>query len=230
LSDENDPERRLGKGLATATGGALIGAAIGGPVGAVIGGAVGPLSDYLLEARKRQLERARALALRSSQLSGLNLDEFLVKLSSDERLSDIGLRLLEVAAKSDNPDRDNAMAMLLAEALTRDAATEIDGYEVLAEVLADLRRPHIDVLMHIFDATRTDESETISPKEVVDNFPNFSSIIRTVIRTLELHGLILDENRLADPPSNEIKWRVSELGEALASIVRSAQEEVGKNE
>lgn len=46
----------------------------------------------------------------------------------------------------------------------------------------------------------------------------------------EGHGLILDENRLADPPSNEIKWSVSELGEALASIVRSAQEEIGKDD
>lgn len=218
--DSLDAEKNLGKGLATATTGALVGAAIGGPVGAAVGGAVGPISDYIIQTRKRQIERAEALAEKSAELAGVSLEDLLKRLASDERMSDLGIRLLEIAAKSKVEERDNAMAVLLAKATKPENEVAAFQYRALAEILADLHSPHIQILLFIA------ENEPCDPDEILTRFPEFGNVMRSLVRTLELHGVIVDDNRLADPPTNEIVWSTSALGKGLIEIINVARKEI----
>lgn len=217
--DKHEPEKNLGRELATTTTGAIVGAAIGGPVGAVVGGAVGPVSEYINRVRKRQIERAAALAERSAQLAGLTTDELFSRLANDEKISDLGIRLLEIAAKSEVGDRDNAMAILMAQAVKDDGDESSAHFQMLGEILAELRSPHIQVLLFIADG------EGVSPDSLLSEFADYFSTMRSIVRVLELHGLIVDENRLSSPPTNEISWTTSELGQAIVEIVLGAREE-----
>lgn len=217
---------KLGKSLATSSGGALIGAAIGGPVGAVVGGAVGPVADFFYEANKRRLARANRLAEGVAQLTAMSADEVFEKLAASHALGDLGYRVLEISVSDEQPDRDNALMVLLAEALQGGESLEDHQYKIMAEVLGDLRKPHIDVLRFISGSDNKNRRSK-SPDEVLAEFPSYEDILRSLVRTLELHGLIVDDNRLSKQPTNEIAWQVSPLGDALVGIIETAKKEIG---
>ncbi|WP_386175131.1 hypothetical protein [Sulfitobacter sp. R86518] len=229
MTKKFEGEKQLGKGLATATGGALVGAAIGGPAGAVVGGAVGPLADYLLQVRARRQERAEALAIKAADFAGLSLDDFFKKLMEKSSVSDLGHRLLEIASKHEQPDRDNAIAYLISQALGDEETSDFGSTEILADILSELRGPHIEVLLFIDQKKIDDPHSVMSPEKLIAGFPAYKDVVRSMVRTLEHHGLILDANRLSDPPTNEIAWELSDLGKALVDIVLNARK-VFKND
>lgn len=229
LSENEDPTRKLGRNLATSSGGALLGAAIGGPVGAVIGGAVGPAADFFYEAHKRRLARANRIAAGVAKLTAMSADEVFQRLADSPELGDLGYRVLEISVSDEQPDRDNALMVLLAEALHGDQSKDNLQHKIMVEVLGDLRKPHIEVLRFI-SGSKSEHSGSKSPDEIFVAFPAYEDVLRSLVRTLELHGLIVDDNRLSKQPTNEISWRVSELGAALVGIVETARKEIGEDE
>ena len=96
----------------------------------------------------------------------------------------------------------------------------------VATILGSLNTLHMKALRFIaIDAGKGGAGPLgVTPEQLVREFDAEVPLIRSVVRTLELHGLIVDNARL-DPSIEGVYWEVTETGTWLLSLYGSAKDE-----
>lgn len=228
MSDQDltrSEDSRLISLLSGATGsvsGALIGLSIGGPVGAIAGAATGPFVAFSIELLSSRENRARKLLSEAAKISGDHIDEFSENVLETEEKADLALRILEIGSRTFADEKSRALSALLAKIrFTETGSLEDD--RVILNILSSLEQSHLSILSAIGVYCREHQDAMGCPPSVlIRDFPNYDLTIRSIVRTLELHGLIVDEARLGPTGhTGEVFWKPSAFGHSLLYYLSS---------
>ena len=207
--------------------GATIGFAIGGPIGAVVGGVTGPLATFAIEMAQRRHDRATKILELASQKAQIDSDVFTQKIIDNQELGEFAAIVLNSSTQNTFVEKVEALSSLLSTALQKNA-DEIGTFIVMCSVLDDLAQPHVNVLLFLHQVP---EGVYTTPETIKNKFPEYHSTIRSVVRTLELHGLIVDDGILdQDTKAPDVRWRTSQLGNELAAVLLIAKESTSNQE
>lgn len=217
-------------GITGSVSSTLIGLAIGGPIGAAFGAISGPVVSFAVEAMARRRARAQAIVADAAIRSGEEIDEFVKGLLESGELTDLAAQIISVAANTPFTLKLQALSALLAEA-KGSAPRGLENAFILTRIIDSLEPVHLNVLSAVrtFNSSKPD-AHGCTPDFLIESFPDQKHLLRSVVRTLELHGLLVDQARLAPlDHGGHVYWASSEIGDALVDIVdtctRGATEE-----
>jgi len=209
----------IATGVVGSITGTLIGLAIGGPIGAIAGAATGPLATFAGEALAKRFRKAEIVLEIASDMSGESKDDFLIELSKDERKVDATSGILNAAANAHYKEKLTSLAVLLAD-VRHEKYEELDKYFIMIPILDFIEPPHVEILRFVFQRNSENADQLgCEPEEIMNAFPHYNLIIRSIVRMLELHGLMTDKGEL-DPVTyrGRVYWVVAPLGVALLQI------------
>lgn len=222
LDSRNDaPGQRLsqiardsGSSLASA----LVGLALGGPLGAVAGAAGGAAGAGLVDLVRSITElRGRRMARtleRAAEITGGDVRTLEELLLSDERRLELAAGALEASASCAFADKLHALAAVVASAADASTDNDLARVGIVVRALRDLDEPHVRLLVFL---STSDELPGASPEMLEDVMGIPTPELRPVVRTLELHGLIVDEGRFdAGLP---VRWKIAELGVLCVRLI-----------
>jgi hypothetical protein len=204
-----------------ATAGAAIGLLMGGPAGALVGAAAGPmiacLSDLALK-RAAVFWDALRDAIAERDLSEAQWTEEVEKQPS---VQNAVLEIVAAAGQTADPARLKALGQLAARIPGMDPE-EVAAAEYFASVLNALRAVHFNTL-HLMEASWNERHDPLglTPDEILAGMGVERTLARSIMRTLELHGLIMDNARL----SREIVgvfWELTDLGRRFLAFSKPA--------
>lgn len=209
---ENTPNEiaQVSAEIAGGTVGTGLGLLIGGPPGALIGAAAGPVAVKLGQ-----------LAISKSTRFWKTFDHLLKNTNIDEEalIADLEIntekavsleRIFRAAMEAVGRDHVDILAAAAIETLKGNNG-RANLIATLCEIISSLTPLHIAVLTKISSSYLNQELPNETPETLLSQFENEASLLRYIVRSLELSGLILDEGRL-DSSVAEISWEMSELG------------------
>ncbi|WP_262692499.1 glycine zipper family protein [Kordiimonas aestuarii] len=199
--------------------GAMVGLVIGGPVGAAVGAASGPTTSFALEYLARRQRRALQTLELAAQLQNEGTETFVAALLASEDKVDLSAIILNMSASTNFDEKRAAYSQLLSE--IRQEGGNLEKYFTFSRILDQLDPIHLAVLKYIDE--HNPEGDNLSgrtPYEIILKFPDYESVLRSVVRVMELHGLLVDDARLKPlEHSGNVYWRTTELGRALLGVV-----------
>jgi hypothetical protein len=204
-----------------ATAGAAIGLWMGGPAGALVGAAAGPLISRLSDLA---LKRAAIFwgALRAA-IADLDLSEtqWTEEVEKQPTVQNAILEIVAAAGQTADPARLKALGQLAAR-IPSMAPEEIAAAEYFASILNSLRAVHFNTLELMEEAWGgRHDSLGLTPDEIMGAMGVERALIRSIMRTLELHGLIVDNARLAKEVVG-VFWELTDLGRTILAFSKPA--------
>ena len=208
-------------GTTGSVSGALLGLAVGGPAGAIAGAAVGPVVTYSIDYLTRRRAQAELVLRDAARINGEDVDEFTQALLSSPHKTDLALRILTSGSEAYASEKARALAALLAKIEITEGDPPDDDH-VMLNIIDAMERSHMRMLAFIGRQSNESNAETgCTPDSLINAFPEYELTMRSIVRTLELHGLILDQSRL-DPVSHggKVFWQLSPFGRALLDYLQ----------
>lgn len=200
--------------------GAGIGMALGGPVGAYIGAGAGPVVAYSAKAAKESAEGFWTELNKRLHRAKMTERSFVETLQAQDHRRFAFYKVINAALQELDPSRIRFFAQAASELRSADARKSA-SIALIASMLADLTPLHIEVLSFIHKRFASRGKEPgVTPDELIDEFPNEENILRSVVRVLELHGLIVDNARF-DQRSGGVYWEASDAGVWLLDLWRT---------
>jgi len=144
-------------------------------------------------------------------------------LLGDQRRLDLAVRALDAAGASTFDQRVRAFAATIARAAIAPSEVELDRIGLVIRSLETLDHLHIRVLAII---AREDNITGLSPADLEVQMEIPSMELRSVVRVLELHGLIVDDGRFEAQPAI-VRWRATEVGDMCLRLIRDGQRASG---
>lgn len=187
--------------------GSIVGLAIGGPVGAVIGATTPP--SLVMACRvassfiERKYKRTNNVVEKALSLANVTPEEAVEKLNSNDKLADSFINLLRMASESDT-SIDDIMSSILASCLTTSSNAERERLLILSDSLYNMRTTHILILKALYEV-----GGILKAKEIADIVDIPEVELRSVVRNLELRGMIKDRG------VHPTEWKLRELGKAI---------------
>ena len=203
-----------------ALGGAALGLAVAGPAGTLVGAAIGPALARLTDlavSRGVIFWRTFYEALRLQQQSEA---EWADSVSSSVERENALLEVFKVAGRTVDPERLRILAVLAARAPSMEAAAATTA-ALLASIIGSLSPLHLRALRRIEEAWPLRSSPLgVQPDELLEIMEEERALARSLVRSLELHGLIVDNARLSG--SIGVFWEVTELGRYLLALITTS--------
>lgn len=193
--------------------GSIVGLAIGGPVGAVIGATTTPslvvAYNFANRFMERKYERTKKIVEKSLLTANIHAQEALEKLDSNDELADNYIKLLRIASEAD-ASIDDIMSSVLAACIMASSDIERERLLILSDSLDKMRKTHILILKALYDAGGVLKAKEIA--EIID-IPEIE--LRSVVRDLELRGMIKDRN------IHPTEWKLRELGKVIIGFANN---------
>lgn len=193
--------------------GSIVGLAIGGPVGAVIGATTTPslvvAYNFANRFLERKYEKTKKIAEKSLLIANIQPEKALEKLNSNDELADSYISLLRIASEADT-SIDDIMSSVLAACLTASSNKERERLLILSDSLDNMRTTHILILKALYDAGGVLKAKEIA--EIID-IPEIE--LRSVVRDLELRGMIKDRD------VHPTEWKLRELGKIIIEFANN---------
>lgn len=197
--------------------GAGIGIAVGGPAGALIGAGTGPIAVY--SARLVSAAAVRFWQRLKTSLSATKLTEQMYVHGIDEleERKSAFLKIIRVAAATIDDNHIDILAEAASQLVSADAR-RASAIGQVSEILSMLNVLHVKALTIISQYNlENPDSMGLTPDPLIEEFKNEEPLVRSIVRTLELHGLIVDNARF-NPPAGKVYWQVTDLGKWLLTI------------
>lgn len=214
---------RTGKVVSDASAsilGAGVGLAIGGLLGALTGAATGPIAKYAAAEVAEQIHHFWGRFVKRLSAQGITEEDFVASIERDPDRRAAFLAILRAAAASIDPVHLRVLAdsaATLADADSRRSA----AIAQIATILTSLNPLHIRALLFIQMAGQeAPNSLGVTPEQLISTFDSELPLIRSIVRTLELHGLIVDNARL-DGAIKGVYWELTDIGNWLLSAYGS---------
>lgn len=216
IKQNNDLEKNAIEIGASAIG-ALVGFAIGGPAGAVIGSITSPTvsvaQNIIYKAIERRKTRLKNIVVSSMDSTGMRIDDALLELSNNDKKADELFSLLSLAVSSDKA-LDCVFSGLIAEVLQSNSTQENDRVLIIGDAVKNLRSIHLKIISALYSA-----GGILSASEIAKAVDVPEIELRSVVRDLELRGIILDLGK--DP----VEWKLRKLGQAISLLIQDKREE-----
>jgi DNA-binding HxlR family transcriptional regulator len=144
------------------------------------------------------------------------------QLSEDDDRLDLAAELLAEASTTRLPEKTSALAKMLAAVARADKPT-IDVYAMLVKAIGDIDKPHVTIL-HLLasESPNASNSAEWTPEAIGSAVGRPPEALRSVVRQLELHGLITDIGWQYANSSIKVRWILTDLGRALLTILKTS--------
>lgn len=204
-----------------ATAGAAIGLWMGGPAGALVGAAAGPLiarlSDLALK-RAAIFWDALQAGIADRDLSEVQWTE---EVEKQPTVQNAVLEIVAAAGQTADPVRLKALGQLAAR-IPGMSSEEVAAAEYFAGIFNSLRAVHFSTLELMEEAWSARHNTLgLTPDEIMDAMGVERALIRSIMRTLELHGLIVDNARLSKEAVG-VFWELTDLGRTFLAFSKPA--------
>ena len=225
MVEDKNTERALevAREAAGAVAGTLIGGAVGGVPGAVLGAALGPAASATLSILERSVRarfaRASETLVNAASMAGIAVEDLEAALTEREDRLNLAADALDAAATSTLREKLDAYAAVLASAAGANLDAEIDSLQMVVRALAAIERPHVKVLDVISKA-----AGGIGPDGIAYEIQTPAESLRSIVRMLELHGLITDRGGLIDG-GVVVEWHITEIGELAIDMLTSRRKD-----
>ncbi len=161
-----------------------------------LGGALAVVYGDVRERRQAKLQTFTETSVKTYTGSA---DEFVERLSHDERLADLFIRAAESAATSLTSSKAAALGRLLADRASATGDQAVDELELLTLALVDLEWPHIKGLseMALFPSDADlkidypgDDQKATADARRAERFEALDQVPKPVVAALIRHGLL----------------------------------------
>lgn len=190
--------------------GALVGLALAGPIGAVLGATTSPILtmtyNVIDRAIERRYERANNIVTQALYYASLTPQKAIELLNNSNKKTDEFIRLLRMTVDLD-PGLDRTFSAILGNSLVTENEKDSERLSILGDAIRNMRLIHLQILKEISNA-----GGTLKAKKISTNIGIPEIELRSVVRDLELKGMIKDCG------VHPIKWKIRELGSAIVNF------------
>lgn len=206
---------KYGSEVTSSIAATVVGSLLGGIPGAVVGALVAPAASRAVmaldAARTKKLKRAARVVQDAIPKSDKGVKAFCESLEQDELFVNLLNDILRASYEGDGAF-DPALSAILKNVIAKEThGEERSNYAdmALVDAIGGLSELHLRVLIAVDDA-----GGRLSPQGIGEEIGVPAEMLRSVVRTLELKGALVDRGE--DP----MCWEIRELGRALVELRR----------
>jgi len=190
---------------------------------------VGTLGQWRVRHATQTLEDA-------AEAAGEPVDRLAELAVSDERREELLARTLTIAQDTALRDKRRALGRALAAGIAGDDA-KIDDELLFIRAVADIDSPHIRMLARMASDRVPYVSENGGGRQgwttetIAERDPGMREVVPALLSTLESHGLVRAEDRLAtwEAMGSKQAYNVTSRGRALLERLAAEDSELGEN-
>jgi hypothetical protein len=164
-------------------------------------------AQYLQDVVARRERRAGSVAAAFTEASDHPFDELLGRCAQETRLSDIVAGVLESSTRTASERKLKALGRALALGYAAADEAALDELELMLHAVENLEVAHIKVLDYLIQ--HGSKYDPVPDKVLATLFPNGTSVVYSVLKVLEFHGLAgpaTPPDRDADKVIEWIPW------------------------